>query len=750
MAFGEALRQRRTSRGLSLTELSRLANYSKGYLSKVETGEKPVTFAIAQACDVALEADGKLLDLVRGTIREQFSLRPSQLPAESAGFVGRHAEKERLDEFRAGGAAVVTISGAPGVGKTALAVHWAHSMRARFPGGTLFANLRGYDPQNKPVSAEDVLDYFLRALNIPAEIIPNSLEGRASLFRTRLDRRGVLVVLDNAISADQVRPLLPSSPDCLVVVTSRASLSGLVAREGARRLVLDALPRLEAVALLRHGIGDERAHAEATAVDVLAGQCAYHPLALRIAAERAGSRPHLRLSDLVRDLDDERGRLDVLTVTDDASTAVRTVFSWSYRALPEDAARLFRLLGLHVGPEFSGGAAAALLGEPPRAAGRLLTQLSSVHLIAECGQDRFRFHDLVRLYAREQAAARETAESREGAIRRVVTWYLRSAAAATGFLAPPWHPPLTAALPDELHPATFTSHREALTWCETECENVVAATRQAYDHGLDDLAWKLPIVLWDYFHVGKRWTLWIESHEIALAASVRTGDRRAEAWARLNLGLAHTDLRRFDESFEYLRSAFAIREEQGDEWGRAWVDYALGIASHAVARHDTAGGHYRRALSYFDGSGDLLGQALCLAGLADLSRERGALATALDQLSRSVTMFRELRDRHGEGYAGTKLAAVLREAGQSERALEYVRESVTISRQAGDHQGEALALDSLAAVLDDLGEHTEALDSRRQAVEILEALGDPRTEDVLARYAAMADPEPDEDAAQRQ
>ena len=350
---------------------------------------------------------------------------PRQLPPAIPSLVGRAHElvtlTRILDEPTERSAAVVisVITGTAGVGKTALAVHWAHRVQGHFPDGQLYVNLRGYDP-GPPMTPNQALDGFLRALDVPAGKIPASVAERAALYRSLLDGRRVLVILDNANTAEQVRPLLPGSPDCLAVVTSRSLLSGLVVRDGAHRVRLTPLPLAEAIVLLRQIIGAARVDAELNTAAKLARQCAYLPLALRIAAERVASHPCRTLADLTEELANERDRLDMLVAGDDDTTAVRVVLSWSYQALPPETARVFRLLGLHVGPDISVPATAALASITTPRARQLLDFLTGVHLVEETGHDRYRFYDLLRLYAAERAATEETDHERDNAVRRLL------------------------------------------------------------------------------------------------------------------------------------------------------------------------------------------------------------------------------------------------------------------------------------------------------------------------------------------
>jgi hypothetical protein len=315
-------------------------------------------------------------------------------------------------------AAISAISGTAGVGKTALALDWAHRLSARFPDGQLYVNLRGYDPE-QPMSAADVLAGFLRGLGVNDQEVPASTDERAAQYRSLVAGRRMLVLLDNAGSAEQVRPLLPGTPASMAVVTSRDSMAGLVAREGAHRLELDLLPPADAVSLLWSLIG-ERVDAEPAAAAALAAQCARLPLALRLAAEFARSRPGTSISGLVAELADQPRRLDLLDVGRDPRTALRAVFSWSSRHLDPDTARGFRLLGLHPGPDFDMHATAAFTGTGVRQARHLLEQLSSAHLIYTTEAGRYSMHDLLRAYAVEQAVAEHSDEEQYAALARLV------------------------------------------------------------------------------------------------------------------------------------------------------------------------------------------------------------------------------------------------------------------------------------------------------------------------------------------
>jgi hypothetical protein len=362
--------------------------------------------------------------------------RPRQLPADVGEFVNRLPELDLLDSILGADGngppqvGLFVIAGTAGVGKTSLAIHWAHRVHHRFPDGQLCVNLRGYDP-GTPLTAETVLDRFLRALDVTPKAIPSDVEARAALYRTLLADRRALILLDNAATVGQVRPLLPGSPGSLVLVTSRNRLSGLGVRDGARRLTLDLLPEPDAVDLLRTLTANYRADEDPDAFAELARLCARLPLALRIAAERAASRPRMPLADLIRDLHDESALWEALSADDEEDAdAVRTVFAWSYRALPEPAARLFRLLGLHPGPEFGTPIVATLARLSTVEARHLLDVLVGAHLIEQTGPDRYQFHDLLRAYAIDQVSHQESTKDRQMTNQRILTWYLHTAKTA--------------------------------------------------------------------------------------------------------------------------------------------------------------------------------------------------------------------------------------------------------------------------------------------------------------------------------
>jgi hypothetical protein len=457
---------------------------------------------------------------------------PRQLPAAVPHFTGRAGELAALSRLleppagaseASGGAVVISaIGGTAGIGKTALAVHWAHRVARRFPDGQLHVNLRGFDPSGSPVEPGEAVRGFLDALGIAAERIPATPEAQAALLRSLLTDRQMLIVLDNARDAQQVRPLLPGSPGCLVLVTSRNQLTGLAVAEGARLLMLDVLPDTEARELLARRLGARRASAEPGAVAELAGLCARLPLALSVVAARAGARPGFSLAALAAELRDARGRLDVLD-TGEAATSVRAVFSWSYASLSARAARMFRLLGLHPGPDLTVPAAASLAGVPVQQARDTLAELTGAHLLAEHLPGRLACHDLLRVYAAERAHADESEAERHSAVGRMLDHYLYTAYAASIALYPARDPIALCARQPAAEPEHIDGNDDALAWLVAEHRVLVMVIAQAARDGFDAYAQALPETLATFLDRHGHWHDCITSQRIALAAAERMG-----------------------------------------------------------------------------------------------------------------------------------------------------------------------------------------------------------------------------------
>jgi DNA-binding SARP family transcriptional activator/tetratricopeptide (TPR) repeat protein len=617
---------------------------------------------------------------------------PRQLPPAVPHFAGRSGELVMLTAQlkRPGGAAgthpvvvISAISGTAGVGKTALAVRWAHQVAGAFPDGQLHVNLRGYDP-GAPVPAADALAGFLRALGVPGQDIPAGLDERAARYRGLLAGRRVLVVLDNARDVEQVRPLLPGAPGCLAVVTSRDALAGLIARDGAERLDLDLLPLTDAVGLLCSLIGC-RADADPQAATALAAQCARLPLALRIAAELAAARPAVPLAELARELAGQQQRLDLLDAAGDGRTAVRAVFSWSYQNLSQPAARLFRLLGLHPGPDVTACAAASLARTTSVQARRLLDELARAHLLTEQAAGRFGCHDLLRAYATELAAT-GSGPARRAAQGRLLDYYLHTAAAADRLLYPLRRPITLAGARPGVAPEHLASQDQALAWLDAEHRGLLAAVPLAVGNGFDVHAWQLAFCLETFFYRRSHWQDWARTQRTALAAACRLGDLDAQALAHCGIANAQMQTGHPAQALSHLATALQLRQDTGDIHGQAHVHLYTG-----------------RALAYQGRYGDALArsrQSLRLAQTAG-PQAQPLVADALNQV-------------------GWYLALL----GRHRRALGYCQRAVALARQLRHNHGQPAVLGSLAYVYQHLGRYADAADCYRRAVKLLEELGD--------------------------
>jgi DNA-binding SARP family transcriptional activator/Tfp pilus assembly protein PilF len=638
---------------------------------------------------------------------------PRQLPATARHFAGRAGELKQLDDLlsQAAGAdapaggggmpgtvVITAIGGTAGIGKTALAVQWAHQVAERFPDGQLYVNLRGYDPA-QPMPPADALAGFLRALGVAGQDIPPEEDERAARYRSLLAGRRMLVILDNAREAEQVRPLLAGTPPCAVVVTSRDSLAGLVARDGAARLDLDLLPPEEAVALLRALIG-ARVDADPGAAATLAERCCRLPLALRVTAELAAARPDVRLAELAGELADQQRRLDLLEAGGDRRTAVRAVFSWSYRHLDSGAARAFRLAGLHPGPDLDTYAAAALTGSTAERAGGGLDVLARAHLIQPAGPGRYGMHDLLRAYARGLAAAQDSEGERLKALTRLFDHYLHTAAAAMDTLFPAERhrrpgipPPVTPAPP-------VTEGAAARAWLDAERASLTAVVAYTAGHGWHGHATRLAATLFRYLYNGGHCPEAIIIHDHARRAARHTGDGAAEAAALTNLGAVDLQQGRHQQAAGNLQQALALCREIGDRGGEARTLGDLGVVDRRQGRCDQADGHHRQALALFREFGDRGGEAEALNGLGEVflaagqpDQARIQHATALDVASQVGAKYEQARAHQG-------LGSVRHDNGDPGQASHHWREALTLYTDLG-----APEADQLRAQLTTAGNH---------------------------------------------
>ncbi|HET7015226.1 MAG TPA: BTAD domain-containing putative transcriptional regulator [Streptosporangiaceae bacterium] len=533
---------------------------------------------------------------------------PRELPTSVRNFTGRSDELQSLTKLLdlgenvPGTVVISAIGGTAGVGKTALAVHWAHQVADRFPDGQLYVNLRGYDPE-KPMLATDALAGFLRALGAGGQEIPGDAAERAARYRSLLAARRMLVVLDNASDVEQIRPLLPASPGCMVLVTSRDSLAGLVARDGAVRLELDLLPPADAVGLLRELIGS-RVDTEPSAAAALAAQCGRLPLALRVAAEIAIARPTARLAELAAELADQRPGLQLLEAGGDPRTAVRAVFSWSYRYLKPDAARAFRLFGLHPGPDLDLYAAAALTDTSLPKARSLLDQLARAQLIHLTGPGRYGMRDLLSAYARQLTAEHDSAADRRAGLTRLFNYYASTAATAMGTMYPQTYGRKSGIKRPTTPTPAVADRATAGEWLKAEQASLVAIARYTAENGWPRHATQLSAILIHHYTGNTNPEASIigePGHRAALAM----GDRVAEAVALYALGQVAWSQVRYRSADAGFRDALAQYRAITDPDGKARALHGLGLIALQEGRYETASDCFRQAVALCRQPGDL-------------------------------------------------------------------------------------------------------------------------------------------------
>jgi len=667
---------------------------------------------------------------------------PQDLPAAVRHFTGRVGElaalTRLLDERTEGVVVVSAIGGTAGVGKTALAVHWAHQAAGRFPDGQLHVNLRGYDLA-RPVTAAEALAGFLRDLGVPGPDIPPGEEQRAARYRSLLAGKRMLVVLDNASTADQVRPLLPGAPGCAVIVTSRDALAGLVARDGAVRLDLDLLPLAEAVALLTGLIG-EPARADPHGAAELARQCARLPLALRVAAELAAARPQVPLADLVADLAGQQKRLDLLDAAGDPRTAVRVVFSWSYQQLSPDAARMFRLLGLHPGPDLTVPAAASLAAIPEAGARVMLQRLARAHLIAEHVPGRYAFHDLLRDYAAEQARYADSDTDRREATGRVLDHYLHTAARAAVLLNPAKEPVVLVPPRPGAAPSQVADYSQALAWFEAERRVLLAAVSLAAGSGFERHAWQLPWALASFLRIRGHYREWAATQRTALAAATRRGDAAAQALSSRLLAIACTDLGDHDQARDHFVTSLTIYHQLADRLGEAKVHQNLCVLAERQARYADALAHAEQALCLYQAIGHKAGQAAALNSVGWDHGLLGDYQQARAFCRRSLTLCAETGNRWLQAGVWDSLGYAERHLGNYAQAAACYERSLSIEREAGDRLNEAGTLTHLGDTRHAASELAQARQAWQQALIILEDLHHPDADQVRAKLASSNDP----------
>lgn len=751
--FGQMLRQLRTDMGISLHQFARLTNYSPGYLSRIENGHRAPHAKLARRCDEILGADGALASLVSATsaVKHRPLTMPAQLPPDTACFSGRSDPIAKLnallaDRDRAHAVKVAAVSGTPGVGKSVLAVHWAHQVADQFSDGNLYVDLRGFSPGAVSISPGEAIRSFLGAFGVPPARVPARTDAQVGLYRSLLAGKRVLLLIDNARDADQVRPLLPGSPGCFVIVTSRSALTALTAAVGALTITLDLFSADESRKMLKCQLGPDRVESQPQAADELIELCARLPLALAVAASRAATNPGTALADFTAELRRARSRLDALDIADPI-TNVRAIFASSYQHLTRHAKRMFRLLGLHPGQHFSAMAAASLAGVPRLQAEEALTDLTHAHLLTEDVPGRYTFHDLLRVYAQELAERTENHAEQRAAVHRMLDHYLHTTFAATlrwdqSALEPPV---LDAPLPG-VSQIDVGDHHGALAWFRSECPVLISMVNYAAAQGFDTHTWQLAWSLTRFLDRQGHWEDCISIQRAALSASRRLGNGSALASANLYAGRAYTRKGRHADAYDHHQRALRLCQECGDLSGQAMTHLNICLMWERQGEYKTALNHAEQAFSLYKALGHQAGQANALNDIGSLQSELGDYREALSSCRQALKLSLESGDRFCQACACDSLGYAHYHLGDASSALRCFLQALKMFREIGDRFNETEVLDHLGEVHSSLG-HTDAARAAWQhAAAILHELHHPGISRMHAKLLAVRDamPAPDQ------
>ena len=670
--------------------------------------------------------------------------RPMQLPADIVDFTGRELHVQQVCDLLStgdsadnpGALPVGLVAGAGGLGKTTLAIHAAHRLRSKYPDGQLYVDLAGATAQ--PLAPAEALARFLRDLGVNGAQIPVGQEERSAQYRTRLNGRRMLVLLDNARDAAQVRPLLPGTATCAVIVTSRSRLPDLV---GGGLVHLEVLEDSEALTMFSRIVGASRAAAEPDATAEVLVACAGLPLAIRICAARLAARQTWNIQSLADRLHDEHRRLDELKVGD---LAVRASFEVSFATLPPvvppgqtSPAHALRMLGLWQGSTISLPAAAALLGEPEDEVAATLELLVDAHLLESPAPDCYGFHDLVRVYAAERALAEEPERARRDAVYRLVAWYLHTASVADSMVTPQRDRVAIDMVPSPAGPLAFRDTGSALRWAERERMNLVAVTRQAAGYGFHEAAWRIPVAVLGCFNTLSCLPEFVSSHLVALESARSIGDRQGEAWILNNLGLAHRQMRK-DDAIGFLQEALDIRREIGDRRGEAQTANNLANAHLQLGRSADALGPISRALELQRQAGHRYGEGVALNNMGEAYLALEDWDQAIDWLEQARTLFAEASFPRGEGYARHNLGRAHLGLGDYRAALDHFGRALTIRRANGERLEEAETLLFTGRTQVRMGQPGLARQSWTDASRLFAELTDEtQTAEVQAELAAL-------------
>ena len=645
---------------------------------------------------------------------------PRQIPAPTRGFVGRETELHSLTSYldestMDDGPVVISTVAGGGIGKTALAVHWAHQVADRFRDGQLYVNLRGFDPSGSPMPPAEAVRALLDAFQVPAERIPASLDAQAGLYRSLMAGRRMLVLLDNARDSGQVRPLLPGTPGCLVLVTSRNRLTGLITEHGARHLPIDVLPDTEARALLATRLGADRVAAEPAAIDEILAYCGGIPLALSIVAGRVQTHPHLSLAIVAEDL--REARLSALE-DDDPAISLPTVLSWSYAALTSEQTRVLGLLAIAPGPDISLRAAANLADLPSDRARAVLRGLAQVSLIDQDASGRYRMHDLVRRYATDRAGD-QTQADREAALRQLTAFYLHTAHAGNQLIPRP-RPPIELSLPAPEHPHPLADEEAAIAWFTAEHSCVLATQQLAAAQGWHDAVWQLAGALENFHrrrgHRHDDVVVW----QAGLTAADHLDDPAIQARAQLGFSRALSLTGRHTEALDHLQLAVTLAEHVADLQSQADAHRLIGSILSLRGAYERGLEHCKHALSLYqrldspvwEASG-LNAVGFCHARLGEFEEARRCCEAALALLSRQ-------REPEGEAHTLDSLGYIAHHCGEHTQAIDYYQRGLDILQVLGNTYYQANFLEGLGHPLVALGRHAQARETWQQALELFQ------------------------------
>jgi DNA-binding SARP family transcriptional activator len=670
------------------------------------------------------------------------SVKPAQLPADLSVFVGRKAAlAEALallpsDGRPAPDTVVGVVSGTAGVGKTAFAIRWAHQVADRFPDGQLYVNLRGFDSGGAALDPGEAIRWFLEALGVPADRVPDDLHAQAALYRSVLSGKRCLILLDNARDADQVSLLVPGAPGCLAIVTSRHQLPGLVAATGAHPMSLDLLSEGEADEFLARRLGADKVGGEPRAAQDIATVCARLPLALAIVSARAASHANFPLSAIAAELFETRGSLDAFAGTD-STTDVRAVFSWSYQALSPAAARMFELLSLHPGTEIS-SASAANLGAVSNSQARIvLRELANTHLLTEQAPGRYTWHDLLRTYAREILDEHGDHDEHHAAVRRLLDYYAHTADAGLRLFTTyrdlmRLEPPAPG-----VRPEVFADYEHALAWLITEYPVLLGIIDYAVANGFDLQTGQLARALQHFQDRQGHWLDLAATQTAALAAARRLGDRSAIAFACGGIARADSLLLRHVEAHQHLDEAAQIYTRLGDPISLAYNQTQRASVYNRQGKYSEALHHCRRALALCREAGYEMGEAAALNNVGWYLTKVGEHEQAIDYCRRALIMYERLDNRVAQANALDSLAYVHYQLGNFEEAVELYRHGLPLLRALGDRSEEIDTLINLGDAYAALGRREDARAALLEALTVMEDLDFPDTDRIRVKLLRL-------------